>query len=235
MTLNTVTLRALKGAPLSILTAMLCLTDAPIVTQAYLCSSTAYSPEAIARGLQTLHALHFAHQVGRFEWQATPRARQLRLALQLDSVISGVNTPTTTTTTIEGPYSALEDLAVAAETTPLLAESPKLSTVYPQVYPQIYPQAGSAPSARQALLTILAAAGIGEPTRSRLAALPHVTPAYVTAHAADLRRRGKGGETGLLIHRLLQADPPPPHPTGCGCDACRARYLGGEFSQYLET
>lgn len=68
------------------------------------------------------------------------------------------------------------------------------------------PEVAAAPNREK--FSLLAAAGIGEPMRTRLARLPHTTPAYLRAHIR--RARNEHIPTGLLIHRLLQADPPPP-------------------------
>jgi hypothetical protein len=49
----------------------------------------------------------------------------------------------------------------------------------------------------------LRSAGIGEPARSRLAALPHVTPEYVRAHARHVRNLGQ------VIYRIEHEWPAP--------------------------
>jgi hypothetical protein len=75
----------------------------------------------------------------------------------------------------------------------------------------------------------LRAAGIGEPTASRVAALRHVTVAFVQAHA--VRAKAEGTPSGLLVHRVRVNDPAPElnrrgHLAGCACEPCqRDRYL----------
>lgn len=77
------------------------------------------------------------------------------------------------------------------------------------------------------VIAALLEAGIGEPKRSALAALPHVTPTYVRAWEMQLKRdKGARYSTGLLIHVLESGDPHRPvnergHLVDCGCPACR--------------
>lgn len=59
----------------------------------------------------------------------------------------------------------------------------------------------------KANIQALKAAGVGEPSRSLLALLKHVTPEYVQAHAAIASSEKKG--IGLLVHRIRSADPLP--------------------------
>jgi len=59
----------------------------------------------------------------------------------------------------------------------------------------------------QALAKALRSAGIGSNAWPDLAALEHVTPAYVRAHAAYARARGDS--VGLLITRIRCGDPVP--------------------------
>lgn len=87
---------------------------------------------------------------------------------------------------------------------------------------------------RADVLAALGAAGIGEPTRSTLAMLPHVTAEVVTAHARALAKRRGTNNTGLLVIKLRNNEPPP--ECNCGtCDGCRAQYASSPFSRYFET
>jgi hypothetical protein len=88
------------------------------------------------------------------------------------------------------------------------------------------PDPDPAPADLPERLAILAGAGIGEPTRSRLAHLAHAEPAYLRAHCnrAKAERRG----TGLLIHRIQMQDPAPR-----GYDDDRDRYVTGEFAHLV--
>lgn len=73
----------------------------------------------------------------------------------------------------------------------------------------------------------LLAAGIGEPKRSQLAALPHVTPQAVSAWELFLRKdKGDDYRVGLLVHVLETGDPAPRlndngHLDGCKCLDCQ--------------
>ncbi len=53
----------------------------------------------------------------------------------------------------------------------------------------------------------LKAAGVGEPSRSTLADMDHVTPEYIGALAADNKMQGK--PIGMLVHRIRSEDPAP--------------------------
>jgi hypothetical protein len=78
----------------------------------------------------------------------------------------------------------------------------------------------------------LKAAGIGEPARSKLANLDHVTPEYIKAHIKRIKDEGKG--LGLAVHRMRSGDPMPEHKRDCGCEECRMKYVGGEFSEFIK-
>jgi len=72
----------------------------------------------------------------------------------------------------------------------------------------------------------LRALGIGEPKRSMLARLEHVTPAYIQAGHAHLGHvKGDAYRPGLLIHVLETGDPAPEvsengHSLDCNCMEC---------------
>ena len=82
------------------------------------------------------------------------------------------------------------------------------------------------------LLQALQEAGVGEPKRTALAALPHLTPAYVKAWESQLKlAKGDRYSPGLLIHVLQTGDPAPStntlgHILNCPCPDCqRLKYL----------
>jgi predicted transcriptional regulator len=83
----------------------------------------------------------------------------------------------------------------------------------------------SAP-APQENLHALRALGIGEPKRTALAKLAHVTPACIQAwHAHLAYAKGEDYRPGLLIHVLETGDPAPDvnengHPKHCTCSQC---------------
>lgn len=103
--------------------------------------------------------------------------------------------------------------------------------------------AGWQPSAQDtpqqaALRQTLREAGILEPRRSALLALPHLTPQIVKGWERYLKLvKGDRYSTGLLIHVLESGDPPPSesalpptnpngHPKSCQCPDCqRLKFL----------
>ncbi len=72
----------------------------------------------------------------------------------------------------------------------------------------------------------LRAQGIGEPKRSTLARMAHVTPEYIRSWHAHLGYvKGEAYRPGLLIHVLETGDPAPQvrengHPLDCACGEC---------------
>jgi hypothetical protein len=92
------------------------------------------------------------------------------------------------------------------------------------------PKPAGQPNRRTAASQALKAEGVGEPKRSQLARLPHVTPEYIERWVKYLRQtRTEGYGPGLLIHLLQQGDDPPrlpsekkknSHPKSCSCRAC---------------
>lgn len=81
------------------------------------------------------------------------------------------------------------------------------------------------PTDHHTVLALLSA-GIGEPKRSSLACLAHMTPEYIQAWQAHLKYvKGEKYRTGLLIHVLESGDPAPEvsqngHPLECTCREC---------------
>jgi hypothetical protein len=75
-------------------------------------------------------------------------------------------------------------------------------------------------------------AGIGEPKRSSLARLTHVTPTCIKAWEMQLKKdKGDRYSTGLLIHVLESGDPHPPvnengHLLNCKCAECKRLEYG---------
>ncbi len=88
-------------------------------------------------------------------------------------------------------------------------------------------RSSSSPAAAVGILLLLKAAGIGEPTRSRLSKLPHMTPEFVDAHCAQANKDKV--PVNLLIHRLRENDPIPEKERS---DA--EKYTGGKYGKYVE-
>jgi DNA-binding CsgD family transcriptional regulator len=127
--------------------------------------------------------------------------------------------------TAEKPRSPAEsalNMRIRRSATPISGGKPVDNSAQPSAAPDPDP----APADLPERLAILAGAGIGEPTRSRLAHLAHAEPAYLRAHCnrAKAERRG----TGLLIHRIQMNDPAPR-----GYDDDRDRYVTGEFAHLV--
>ena len=73
---------------------------------------------------------------------------------------------------------------------------------------------------------MLSAAGIGEPKRTQLALLPHITEAYLAAHLR--KAKAEHTDTALLIHRLQHNDPAP--DTSNVVEACRKCWIMVPFA-----
>jgi hypothetical protein len=196
--------RTLKGAPLSVLFALF-FANQP-VGEKWLVEVTGYSVITVRRGLEYLAEIRLVQRNGRYSaWILSGQARQLVLTPNLlqDPPLSnpepgalapphqpgleparrGLNfnpPPTTATATIE-------------ETDKSSSSSSKESNQRLNFNPRV--------------LETLHAAGIGEPTASRLAALPHITNEYAQAHIKKAKEDKIA--TGLLIHRMKYHDPQP--------------------------
>ena len=196
------TLRAIRGAPITCLMALWVIGKP--ATKEQIADETGYQSGAVHVALRVLQRFNLALALpdGRHpRWALTANSPQLPLGWLVEQVSrdNRESTPPTTTRSIGGDLSTGQ--VEEAEVSRDNRES----------------------------LEALAQAGIGEPTRSRLAALPHVTPAYVRAHVARLRRERRTDQTGLLVHRIQQADLAPLDPDD------NSRYTTGQFAEYLET
>ena len=76
--------------------------------------------------------------------------------------------------------------------------------------------------------SLLAAARISEPMRTRLAKLPHCTKEYLVAHIKEWRKNPHLG-IGILINRLRGADPAPLTE-----EQQRQKYYDNEYSDSIE-
>ena len=63
-----------------------------------------------------------------------------------------------------------------------------------------------------------------------IAALPHVNPRYIKAHAAYAERRKD--TPGLLIRRMLDGDPAPKRPQSDRDDS--RKYIEGKYAAFIE-
>jgi len=82
-------------------------------------------------------------------------------------------------------------------------------------------------------------AGIGEPKRSQLCGLPHLTLQGVRTWESQLMHdKGSRYATGLLVYVLESGDPPPPanangHILSCDCSECQ--YLKYRLCPYCDA
>lgn len=156
--------------------------------QAHVAALAKLSPNTLTQAIAMLTEHRLIVRVNRYAIQATPHARQLVLG----------------TSIIEAPDSPLE-------------EEEEIQPAQIRLIPPP-PDPGTsnieAPD-QQSVLAALDAAGIGEPARSQLAALPHITPDYIAAHVAQAER--DGGSLGMAIWRMQKKWRAPKQP--------RARYI----------
>lgn len=204
--------RNLKGAPLSCLV-VLHLVNQP-VTAKFLCRHTGYSDHSITNALALLEDYQLAMgDTHRSNWRLTNGARQLPLMPELlEHEISDRekrdSKPATTATT------AIEE-SEAAEGAALNWNREKRD---------------SDRENRDPTVQALRAAGIGEPTASRLAVMEHVNPEYVYAHA--LKARTDKISTSLLIHRI-RCRCGDPMPDDGDSEGHRQRYVVGKYAEYI--
>jgi hypothetical protein len=180
-----IVLRAIKDTPLTVLVALY-IKQTP-VTQSWICSVLDYAPQTVKKALDFLAHSNYIRRDHYRAWQL--EGGQLPLPgfppPEMQNFAISAST-TTTTPIIEGKVS---QRAVAVE-----EEAPNAIICHftPQVEEIIYALQG---------------AGIGRTMRESLAVLPHVTLEYITAHIAKAKHENT--PTGLLIHRIREADPMP--------------------------
>ena len=184
---NLATIRALKGAPLSILIAML-IARQP-VGEDWLVTITGYSQNTVRNGCKFLTEIQMIQRNGRYHsYVLTNGASQLTLGqleeCKLEALAESQNltlpTSTTTTTLNKKEKGNSEEKAVEEDAR------------------------GSKNDAR---LVLLYSAGIMEPTASRLLEKAWVTRDYLEAHIDKANRENT--PVALLIHRIRQHDPKP--------------------------
>lgn len=209
---NQAMVRALKGAPISMLSLMLwCRIEHPdpVWTVEEFMAGTDYKRPAIAEARNVLIKLGLCEPGERGRIGLKLRDQNIRqiglfdLALPPGEVIeqseirkSDLTFPTTTTAIIS---SALEETAVEAVEAGVRSE--KLISLRPD------PGAGI----EEELLFALKRAGIGSNMWQELAALEWITAEYVTGH--DRYRRSNRESVGLLITRLRCCDEIPANDT----------------------
>jgi len=199
-------LRALKGAPLSCLLALKLAEERPVGTM-WVGQVTGYREKTVGLALRALQRMGLAEQTARFEgWHLTQAGR---LAVP--------------------PASRQNDNSLPTATAIYTDSNNRLEVAVVEAARSSGENGGSSPAPEAPpppeVVAALAQVGIGEPMRSRMAALPHVTPEYVKAHA--LLAREQGLSTGLLITRIRCGDPAPElnqlgHLRTCKCQECQS-------------
>jgi len=199
---NLTALRALKGAPLSIMIAML-MAKQP-VGEGWLISVTGYSKNTIRNGCKFLLETQMIRRNGRYDGYVLADG-VVQLPLGMEALREGQNLtfPTVTTTTTlnkkENDDSEGEEAVVV----------PRGSKNDPRDDDSEEEEAVEIPreSKNDSRLVLLYSAGVMEPTASRLLTKAWLTREYLEAHI-DKANREKT-PVALLIHRLRSHDPKP--------------------------
>lgn len=196
---NLATIRALKGAPLSILVAML-IAQQP-VGEGWLVTVTGYSQNTIRNGCQFLKEIQMIRRNGRYNgYVLTNGAMQLGLGVDDDEERQNLTLPhSTTTDTLNKNDDRVSEVSEAEE--------------------------DHRASKNDARLVLLYSAGIMEPTASRLLKKTWVTNDYLTAHIDKAHREGT--PVPLLIHRIRSHDPMPVEHDQQSPEAFRRSWLNG--------
>jgi len=203
---NLATIRALKGAPLSILVAML-IARQP-VGEDWLVTITGYSQNTVRSGCKFLTEIQMIQRNGRYHgYVLTNGAKQLTLGqleeCKLNELGEGQNLtlPESTTTVTLNKKEDKDSEEKAAE------EEARASK-------------------NDSRLVLLYSAGIMEPTASRLLEKNWVTKEYLEAHIDKANKERTS--VGLLIHRIRSHDPIPKVRNDQDPDSYRRSWLGVE-------
>ena len=179
--LSLATLRALKGAPLSIIIAMV-LAQQP-VGEKWLVSITGYSPNTVRTGLSFLEETQMVGRNGRYSgYVLMDKAIQLPLTEVEPGERQKLTLDPITTTT----FNKYEDENSEEKAAAVKAGASKIDA---------------------RLISLMHEEGIMEPTASQLLEFPWVTEEYLVAHFEKARKDKT--PVALLIHRLRSHDPKP--------------------------
>ena len=195
--LNLLTLRALKGAPLSIIIAMF-FAQQP-VGEGWLVSVTGYSQNTVRNGCKFLITSELIRRNGRYDsYVLVNGAVQLPLTIDPEGEGQNLTLPPVTTTTAFNRYEEEVSEEIQAEAVP-------------------------GASKNDSRLVLLYSAGVREPTASSLLEHAWVTRDYLEAHIDKANREGTA--VGLLIHRIRSHDPIPKEWTKYSVDAFRECWI----------
>ena len=192
-------IRELKGAPMSVLLA-LAIVRQP-VKEIWLVSVTGYTENTVRSALRYLTEVGYVKQISGQSWQIA-NSFQLPLMDVKPSIFEGL--PATTTAININNSNNLRAVVVEKEKPQNLRVLPEKIGVYDR----------------------LKSIGVGEPNRSRLANMEHITLDYLNAHYEHWKLENK--PLGLLIHRLRSCDPAPKR---INQDDYR-RYTKGKYGKY---
>ncbi len=182
-------LRTLKGAPLAVLLA-LALARQPAGAE-YLARVTGYSPRPTGQALKLLEDYGLVTRNGRYAWQIAGGLVQLPFILpessrqepDMRNVKSRNNCDSISTTAATAIVESQGVRSAAAVINEKESHKMRLN------------------------LKTLKDCGIYEPKASQIAAGDWVTPEYIRRHVEHGNSRGDS--LGLVIHRMLSADPAP--------------------------
>jgi hypothetical protein len=235
--LTALQVRALKGAPISIL--FLMLIERTPLSQEYLRRYTGYSDEAVHDAVQLLKDHDLVVQVGRYEWALTAGARQLPLgatpleggeeegqAAAADHGLGETAPNPTPQPATEDPEEIRSDISGPG----YLASSSRSLNPDQEVNQPLLARARSSGKSgavppNPEILAVLDEHGVREPARSRLARLAHVTPELIDYHCKTAQN------TGLAIYRIEKnwaVKTEPEEGAGSG------KYYEGEFGEFVE-
>lgn len=194
-------IRSLRGVPITIIVVMNMLGGR--ASEKDIETLTGYTGKTLRKGLNVLKASSLVTRTHRYAgWVLTNGVREL--ALSVDNFVDNSDNNPKRPVKIPAP-----------PTTTAINTSKDLNNNAEAVEENI---------------SLLKSAGVGEPMRSRIAKLEHVTPELIKAHAAKVKREKKS--VGMLIHRLRENDPMP--ETKRDPEAERRKYVDGKYSEFID-
>jgi predicted transcriptional regulator len=205
--INLPTLRALKGAPLSIVVALM-MANQP-VGESWLVSITGYSQNTIRNGCKFLTETQMIQRNGRYQgYVLSHGAEQFPLGMEELRESQKLTLPAVTTTTT---FNSKKDVDSEEKAASALKRESKIDP---------------RESKNDSRTVLLYSAGIMEPTASRLLKLPWATQMYIQAHIDKANKENKS--VALLIHRIQSHDPMPKNGNGRSPNDYRRSWLGKE-------
>lgn len=207
-------LRLIKGAPLTVLITLLIMGGFANNKALYFL----YGPKTTAKAFDTLSDAGFVTKVTG-GWQLTKGGAQLALQFQNSEKVGKIptfnekvgNIPTFAPTTTINNNTNNKTLSINSSSTEKMGEIPTFD---------------------EEVINTLKGVGVGDPMRSTLAGLDHVTLDYLQGHIAAWKaeKNPKKKTLGLLIHKIKSGDPVPDQ----GKDKSPERYIHGEFSEFID-